>query len=103
MVGRRLHRPSRTPAIAEPADAGLAILKHMHTLSDEVLCERWLENPYYQRRCGDGILLPRAAVRPLVDNPLALAHGRGEACRFCRMSAQEVCDRTLFNALRSVP
>ena len=27
--------------------AGLAILKHMHDLSDEVLCERWVENPYY--------------------------------------------------------
>jgi transposase, IS5 family len=33
--------------------AGLAILKHMHDLSDEVLCERWLENPYYQRLCGE--------------------------------------------------
>ncbi len=32
--------------------AGLAILKHMHNLSDEVLCERWLENPYYQLLCG---------------------------------------------------
>jgi transposase, IS5 family len=28
--------------------AGLAILKHMHDLSNEVLCERWIENPYYQ-------------------------------------------------------
>lgn len=25
--------------------AGLAILKSMHNLSDEGLCERWLENP----------------------------------------------------------
>ena len=25
--------------------AGLAILKSMHNLSDEVLCERWLEHP----------------------------------------------------------
>jgi IS5 family transposase len=33
--------------------AGLAILKHMHDLSDEVLSERWLENPYYQRLCGE--------------------------------------------------
>jgi IS5 family transposase len=28
--------------------AGLAILKHTYDLSDEVLCERWVENPYYQ-------------------------------------------------------
>jgi transposase, IS5 family len=33
--------------------AGLAILKHMHNLSDEILCERWIENPYYQLFCGE--------------------------------------------------
>ena len=33
--------------------AGLFILKHMHDLSDEVLCARWLENPYYQYFCGE--------------------------------------------------
>jgi transposase, IS5 family len=33
--------------------AGLAILKHMHDLSDEVLCERWVENPYFQYFCGE--------------------------------------------------
>jgi IS5 family transposase len=31
----------------------LTILKHMHDLSDEVLCERWVENPYYQLFCGE--------------------------------------------------
>jgi IS5 family transposase len=33
--------------------AGLAILKHTYDLSDEVLCERWMENPYYQFFCGE--------------------------------------------------
>jgi IS5 family transposase len=33
--------------------AGLAILKHTYGLSDEVLCERWIENPYYQYFCGE--------------------------------------------------
>jgi transposase, IS5 family len=33
--------------------AGLAILKHSYDLSDEVLCEVWLENPYYQYFCGE--------------------------------------------------
>ena len=33
--------------------AGLAILKHAHDLSDEALCERWIENPYYQHFCGE--------------------------------------------------
>lgn len=33
--------------------AGIAILKHMHDLSDEGLCARWIENPYYQYFCGE--------------------------------------------------
>ena len=33
--------------------AGLAILKHTFDLSDEVLCARWVENPYYQYLCGE--------------------------------------------------
>ena len=33
--------------------AGLAILKHLHDLSDEVLCARWIENPYFQLFCGE--------------------------------------------------
>ena len=33
--------------------AGLAILKAMHDLSDEALCDRWVENPYYQLFCGE--------------------------------------------------
>jgi IS5 family transposase len=33
--------------------AGLAIIKHTHDLSDERLCEIWIENPYYQLFCGE--------------------------------------------------
>jgi IS5 family transposase len=33
--------------------AGLAILKHTYALSDEALCERWVENPYFQSFCGE--------------------------------------------------
>jgi transposase, IS5 family len=33
--------------------AGLIILKYTHNLSDEALCERWVENPYYQFFCGE--------------------------------------------------
>ena len=33
--------------------AGLAILKHTFNLSDEALCERWVENPYFQYLCGE--------------------------------------------------
>ena len=33
--------------------AGLAILKHTYDLSDEALCERWVENPYFQYFTGE--------------------------------------------------
>ncbi|WP_188826608.1 IS5 family transposase, partial [Brucella endophytica] len=33
--------------------AGLAILKHSFNLSDEELCARWVENPYFQYLCGE--------------------------------------------------
>ena len=33
--------------------AGLAILKHTFDLSDEELCARWAENPYFQFFCGE--------------------------------------------------
>ena len=39
--------------------AGLAILKHAYDLSDEVVCELWLENPYYQYFCGEELFRHR--------------------------------------------
>jgi hypothetical protein len=40
-------RPGRPP-LPTRLMAGLAILKHTFDLSDEVVCARWVENPYYQ-------------------------------------------------------
>ena len=40
--------------------AGLFIHKHMHSLSDEVLCARWVENPLYQVSAGKRFLHPMA-------------------------------------------
>jgi len=45
-------KPGRPP-LPTRLMAGLAILKHSYDLSDEVLCERWVENPYYQYFCGE--------------------------------------------------
>ncbi len=45
-------KPGRPP-LPTRLMAGLAILKHTYDLSDEVLCERWVENPYYQLFCGE--------------------------------------------------
>ena len=33
--------------------AGLAILKFTFDLSDEMVCERWVESPYFQYFCGE--------------------------------------------------
>jgi transposase, IS5 family len=48
----RCVRPGQ-PGLPTRLVAGLFILKHAHNLSDEVLCARWIENPYYQYFCGE--------------------------------------------------
>jgi hypothetical protein len=42
--------------------ASLFIIKHMHASSDEALCARWLENPYYGLTRGQS--RPQSGVRP---------------------------------------
>jgi transposase, IS5 family len=37
--------------------AGLSILKYTFDLSDEELCDRWVENPYFQYFCGEEFFL----------------------------------------------
>jgi IS5 family transposase len=41
------------PSLPTRLMAGLAILKHTFNLSDEELCVRWVENPYFQFLCGE--------------------------------------------------
>src|SRR5262250_912263 len=41
------------PGLPTRLVAGLFIVKHMHNLSDEALCARWIENPYFQFFCGE--------------------------------------------------
>ena len=41
------------PALPVRLMAGLLYLKHAYDLSDEVVCERWLENPYWQFFTGE--------------------------------------------------
>ena len=57
LIGRKLgevytEAPGQPP-LPTRLMAGLAILKHTHNLSDEMLCARWVENPYYQHFCGE--------------------------------------------------
>ena len=44
---------SGRPPLPTRLMAGLAILKHTYNLSDETVCELWIENPYYQYFCGE--------------------------------------------------
>jgi transposase, IS5 family len=57
--------------------AGLAILKHTYDLSDEVLCERWVENPYYQYFCGEEFFQHRLAFDRSSLTRWRKSHGRG--------------------------
>ncbi len=41
------------PALPVRLMAGLLYLKHAYDLSDEAVCERWLENPYWQFFTGE--------------------------------------------------
>ena len=41
------------PPLASRLMAGLHILKYADNLSDDEVCARWLENPYYQYFCGE--------------------------------------------------
>jgi transposase, IS5 family len=54
-------------AAADEAGGGLFILKHMHNLSDELLCDRWVENPYFQYFCGEVVFRHEA---PFDRSPL---------------------------------
>ncbi len=50
--GRFYHEKGR-PGLSTRLMAGLHLLKHMEGLSDEAVCARWVENPYYQYFCGE--------------------------------------------------
>ena len=67
------------PAIRRCANrlmAGLHILKYAEDLSDDEVCARWLENPYYQYFCGEEFFCHSLPLDRSSQDPLASAHGR---------------------------
>src|SRR5258707_6152753 len=52
-LARCANRALAQPGLPTRLVAGLFTLKQMHNLSDEVLCARWIENPYFQFFCGE--------------------------------------------------
>src|ERR1700732_1863348 len=67
--------------------AGLGILKHTYDLSDEVLCERWVENPYYQYFCGEEFFQHR------------LVFDRSSMTRWCNRMGEERLQALLQESL----
>lgn len=43
---------------------GLLLLQHMHNLSDELVVQRWIENPYWQYFCGYDLLQWKMPIDP---------------------------------------
>lgn len=50
--GPSYHEKGR-PGLSTRLMAGLHLLKHMEGVSDEAICARWVENPYFQYFCGE--------------------------------------------------
>ena len=74
--------------------AGLAILKHMHDLSDEALCARWLENPYYQLFCGEEFFRHKAPFE--VSEALQLSTYFHDLGVFLHFQSDQTLSRTLI-------
>jgi transposase, IS5 family len=92
-----LYSETGRPGIPTRFMVGLHLLKHIHNLSDEVVCDRWVENPYFQYFCGEtffqhALPIDRSSmtrwrlrigadeIAALVQESLATAH-RGGALR----------------------
>ncbi len=52
------------PALAVRLMAGLLYLKHAYDLSDEAVCERWLESPYWQFFTGEVVFQTALPCNP---------------------------------------
>ena len=48
-----LYSAKGRPGIATRFSIGLLLLKHIYGLSDEAVCQRWVENPYFQYFTGE--------------------------------------------------
>jgi IS5 family transposase len=89
-----LYAGTGRPGVPTRLMVGLHLLKHLHGLSDEAVCERWVCDPYFQHFCGqtffqhalrvDRSSMPRwrqrigaADLAALLQESLAAAHRGG--------------------------
>ena len=66
MSARLLADPVRgeRPALPIRLIVGLLYFKHAYDLSDDAICERWLENPYWQFFTGEVFFQTRLPCDP---------------------------------------
>ena len=82
--------------------AGLAILKHTYNLSDEVVCERWIENPYYQYFCGEEFFRHRLPLDRSSMTRWRQRMGEERLERCCRRAWRGDHERAMKPATRRV-
>ena len=51
--GRFYHEKKGRPGLSTRLMAGLHLIEHMEGISDEEICARWTENPYWEYFCGE--------------------------------------------------
>ena len=69
------HEYKGAPAKPVRLMAGLQYLKHLYSLSDEVLLQRWVENPYWQFFCGSLYFEYEAPIHPTSMTKWRNLHG----------------------------
>jgi transposase, IS5 family len=62
--GALYHETAGRPAKPTRLMVGLTYLKHTYNLSDEEVCARWVENPYWQFFCGFDYLQHQLPINP---------------------------------------
>jgi hypothetical protein len=88
-----------SPPLPTRLMAGLAILKHTYDVSDEVLCERWIENPY-TNSSRRGVLPARPRLRSLVaDGPDVVLFGLDREAALGRLGMAIYCKRCALAAV----
>jgi transposase, IS5 family len=62
--GALYHETAGRPGKPTQLMVGLTYLKHTYNLSDEEVCARWVENPYWQFFCGFDYLQHQLPINP---------------------------------------
>lgn len=77
---------------------GLLYLKYAYDLSDEAICKRWLENPYFQYFCGEVTFQTRLPCNP---SSLTRYRQRLDEAGVEKMLAQTIETAKQLNAIKT--